>query len=110
MPAKLPPHWTVVAPPPELVAFAVEVVVVPPEVDDDPADADADANAEEEPLAVAEAEALVEPHVHIHAIASPPLNVRTSKRGNAKLFRTLIMAASPFLPNTIVRPNRHSVL
>ena len=110
MPVKLPPHWTVVVPPPELVAFAVEVVVVPPEVDDDPADADADANAEEEPLAVAEAEALVEPHVHVHAIASPPLNARTSKRGNAKLFRTLIMAASPFLPSTIGRPNRHSVL
>jgi hypothetical protein len=54
------PHWTVVVPPPELVAFAVEVVVVPPEVDDDPADADADENAEE-PLAVAVAEELVEP-------------------------------------------------
>ena len=39
------PHWTVVVPPPELVAFAVEVVVVPPEVDDDEEpDADADAN------------------------------------------------------------------
>jgi hypothetical protein len=103
------PHWTVVVPPPELVAFAVEVVVVPPEVDDDPADADADENAEE-PLAVAVAEELVEPDVHVHAIASPPLNARTSKRGNAKFFRTLIMAASPFLPNTIVRPNRHTVL
>ena len=104
------PHWTVVVPPPELVAVAVEVVVVPPEVDDDEEpDADADANAEE-PLAVAVAEELVEPDVHVHAIASPPLNVRTSKRGNAKFFRTLIMAASPFLPNTIVRPNRHSVL
>jgi hypothetical protein len=90
MPVKLPPHWTVVVPPPELVAFAVEVVVVLPEVDDDPADADADANAEEEPLAVAVAEEL--PHVHVHAIASPPLNARTSKRGNAKLFRTLMIA------------------
>jgi hypothetical protein len=111
MPVKLP-HWTVVVPPPELVAVAVEVVVVPPEVDDDEKpDADADANANaEEPLAVAVAEELVEPDVHVHAIASPPLNVRTSKRGNAKFFRTLIMAASPFLPNTIVRPNRHSVL
>ncbi|MGA7667166.1 MAG: hypothetical protein WBW13_20360 [Pseudolabrys sp.] len=109
MPVKLP-HWTVVVPPPEPVAVAVEVVVVPPEVDDDEEpDADADANAEE-PLAVAVAEELVEPDVHVHAIASPPLNVRTSKRGNAKLFRTLIMAASPFLPSTIGRPNRHSVL
>jgi hypothetical protein len=109
MPVKLP-HWTVVVPPPELVAVAVEVVVVPPEVDDDEEpDADADANAEE-PLAVAVAEELVEPDVHVHAIASPPLNARTSKRGNAKFFRTLIMAASPFLPNTIVRPNRHTVL
>ena len=93
MPVKLPPHWTVVVPPPELVAFAVEVVVVPPEVDDDEElDADADANAEEEPLAVAVAEEL--PHVHVHAIASPPLNARTNKRGNAKLFRTLIISFS----------------
>jgi hypothetical protein len=92
VPVKLS-HWTVVVPPPELVALAVEVVVVPPEVVVlPPEDADADADAEEEPLAVAVAEELVE-NVHVHAFASPPLNVRTSKRGNAKLFRTLIMAA-----------------
>ena len=41
------------------------------------------------------------PHVHVHAIASPPLNARTNKRVNAKLFRTLIITASPFLPSTI---------
>jgi|KBSSwiStaDraftv2_1062776.scaffolds.fasta_scaffold2367190_1 hypothetical protein len=105
IPVKLS-HWTVVVPPPELVALAVELVVVPPEVDDDvELDADADANAEE-PLAVAVAEELVEPHVHVHAIASPPLNAKTSKSGNAKLFRTLIMAASPVLPNIIVRPDQ----
>jgi len=100
-------HWTVVVPPPELVAPAVEVVVVPPEVVVLPPEvADADADAEEEPLAVAVAEELVEPHVHVHAIASPPLNAKTSKSGNAKLFRTLIMAASPVLPNIIVRPDQ----
>jgi len=103
VPVKLS-QWTVVVPPPELVAPAVEVVVVPPEVVVlPPEDADADADAEEEPLAVAVAEELVK-NVHVHAFASPPLNVRTSKRGNAKLFTTLVIAASPFLPSTIVRP------
>jgi hypothetical protein len=84
-------HFTKVPPPPELEADALEVDVLPPELDEDEeADAEADAVAEE-PLAVETAPA--EDHVQLHpAIASPPLNAKASNRmGNAKLFRALIM-------------------
>jgi hypothetical protein len=85
-------HFTKVPPPPELDADALEVDVLPPELDEDEeADAEADADAEG-PLATATAPA--EDHVQLHpAIASPPLNVKASSRmGNAKLFRVLIIA------------------
>ena len=87
----MPLHSVEVVPPPELVAVAVEVEVPLDEVE---ADADADAVAEVLPLAVAlaEEELVVK---NWKARASPPLNVRPSKRqGNANLLTILIMAIS----------------
>ena len=82
-------HSVEVVPPGETVAVAVEVevplVVAVPDVD-------ADADAEPLPLAVAvaEEELVVK---NWKACASPPLNVKASKRqGNAKLCTDLIMA------------------
>ena len=90
----MPLHSVEVVPPPELVAVAVECDVLPPELDEDAKlDADADADAED-PLAVAlaEEELVVK---NWKARASPPLNVRASKRqGNANFLTILVMAIS----------------